>query len=178
MCCVGHIGLGVQPGSGLHHSICTLCASSLFSLPAALTASLRVVDPLQDFQPVWSAVYTPGRPSRLLRGWGGGGWGCWMLLIFCRPRCTHAPNPVQPWGQICQLFLACEREHTWNILYRALSHSLLCSLSLLLSLCVFIAIHSLHTSPEHAERINGPNAGSWRVDRERGGRGGDEESSV
>lgn len=52
-------------------SLCTLCASSLFSLPAAFTVLVRVVDPLQDFQPVWSALYAPGRASRLLRGVGG-----------------------------------------------------------------------------------------------------------
>lgn len=128
-------------------SLCTLCVSSLFSLSAAFTVFLRVVDPLQDFQPVWSAVYTPGSPSRLF----GKGVGCAPLL-------KTAHNPVQPPGQFCQLFLTCVHKHT--------AHSL--SFSLRLSLCVRIASNSLHTSPEHAGRINGPSGESWRVARKRG----------
>lgn len=35
---------------------------------------------------------------------------------------THAHNPVQPLGQICQLFPACEHKHTQHTIF--LSHSL------------------------------------------------------
>lgn len=85
--------------------------------------------------------------------WEGGG---------SAPLLKTAHNPVQPLGQFCQLFLTCVHKHT--------AHSL--SFSLRLSLCVLIASNSLHTSPEHAGRINGPSGESWRVARKRGGIGG------
>lgn len=83
------------------------CASLLFSPPAALAALLRVVDPLQDLQPVWSAVYTPGRPSRLF---GVGGWGAVDSPGAAPPLADlHAHKSLeQPRGHNCQLLPASE----------------------------------------------------------------------
>lgn len=83
------------------------CASSLFSLPAALTALLRVVDPLQDLQPVWSAVYTPGRPSRLF---GVGGWeGAAPPLADLH---AHKPPPNSPEATTVSSSLLLNTAHT------------------------------------------------------------------
>lgn len=130
----------------LHLSV--LCASSLFSLPAAFTALLRVVDPRQNFQ-----------PSRL----EGGS----LLGAAPRPQTslhTRTQHCTTLGPDLSALPRLRAQTHT--------THSLL-SLSPL-SLCAFIATHPLHTSPEHAGRINGPSGKSWRVVGERGGRAGGE----
>ncbi|CAG6021161.1 unnamed protein product [Menidia menidia] len=75
------------------------------------TPSTGVVDPQQDFQPSSAALSIPCTTFRLR----------WSLLGAApRPQGrlrTH--SPFQRWGQIYQLFLACEHKHTQHML----SHS-------------------------------------------------------
>lgn len=102
--------------------ICTLCASSLFSLPSAFTVFLRVVDPRQDFFSLPGLLCThQAVPSRLRgRGWVGG--ICWVPLLVCRPSCTHAHNPVQTLGpDLSALPRLWAQTHTWQILLLSLS---------------------------------------------------------
>lgn len=140
--------------------ICTLCASSLFSLPSAFTVFLRVVDPRQDFFSLPGLLCThQAVPSRLRgRRWVGG--FCWVPLLVCRPRCTQ--SCTNPWARsVSSSPLVSTNTHMAD----SLAFSLSCH-----STSVF-SLPSVHCTraPEHAGRINGPRGGSWRVVGERGG---------
>lgn len=79
--------------SVLSTSISTLCAFSLFSLPAALTVFLWIVDPSLGVQAAQPAVNIPSaRPSRL----GGGMLGAAPCLQV-EPH-IHA-TPCNPWAR-------------------------------------------------------------------------------
>ena len=154
ICSGRYIGLSLQRSSALRQSLHLSVHSvypPLLSLPAAFTALSRVVDPLQDFQPVSSAVHQAGHP------------GCFESGERGSAECSSsadlaAHNLEQPSGQICQLFLACVHKHTQSTFF--------------LSFRVLVAIHSLRTSPEHAGRVNGPSGKSWWLVRAgRRGRG-------
>lgn len=72
----------------------SLHACWLFSLPKALAVLWRVVDPLQDFQPVWSSVHTPCRQAIQVGIWGGGKAA--FCPLFCRPSFTQRHTPLRP----------------------------------------------------------------------------------
>lgn len=120
MCSWWYIGLSLC--SGLHQS---------------LHLSVHSVHPhcflcLQPSQ-CWWELLIPCRIfslSGLLCTHQAGHSGCWggRGVVCFRTSCTHAHTslPVQPWGQICQLFPACEHKRTRHIL------------SLPLSLCVLL----------------------------------------
>lgn len=126
MCSCGYIGkcsLSLQLCSGLRQSL-HLSVHSVY--PHCFLC-------LQPSQRCWELLI-PGRifslPGLLCThqaghpGWRG---DCWVPLLVCRPSCTqtHAHSTVQPLGQICQLFPACEHKHTQHILFLSRSLSVL-----------------------------------------------------
>lgn len=78
-----------------------------FFFPKAFAVLLRVVDPLQDFQPVWPSVRTPCRQAVQvgILGWREGNVLPPPPLLQTQ---LHTTPCTPPSGHSCQRFLTCE----------------------------------------------------------------------